>query len=224
MLKAHLHGYLMEYKHYEALRSVVESGENEDGGKSRPKDKFEKLKEDRIILQKVAPRVNKAYAKELMNKSEANPKKGDVAKILDDQRFGKMFVDPDFTVNKKSEEFKRSHPNFQPKQDEPADEEPEKDEEELEEEDHEILKVPAVQEKPREKKMEQDQEKEPENVPEKEKASPRRHKEDERKLLPTVKKHKAIKKVLCDGNMMDRPGRRGSRRWNTSGSSFPPRS
>ena len=74
MLKAHLHGFLMEYKHYEALRSIAEPTEI-DVVKSKAKDKFEKLKENRIILQKVMPKINKAYAKELMERSEADPKK-----------------------------------------------------------------------------------------------------------------------------------------------------
>lgn len=74
MLKAHLHGFLMEWKHYNALRSVLEPTDT-DVKKRNVKDKFEKLKENRIILQKVVPKFNKDYAKELIKRSAADSKK-----------------------------------------------------------------------------------------------------------------------------------------------------
>jgi len=121
MLKAHLHGYLMEYKHYSALRSVIENEEeNENAGKRKENDKFEKLKENRIILQKVVPRVNKQFAKELMEKEE---KKGNPKAILDDDRFKDMFTNKEFTINKNSEEYIRAHPNYNPNDQKDQDEE-----------------------------------------------------------------------------------------------------
>eukprot|EP01022_Parablepharisma_sp_SALTPOND_P018334 TRINITY_DN298_c0_g3_i1.p2 TRINITY_DN298_c0_g3~~TRINITY_DN298_c0_g3_i1.p2 ORF type:complete len:801 (+),score=61.36 TRINITY_DN298_c0_g3_i1:122-2524(+) len=113
MLKAHLHGYLMNYKHYEALRSVMEPEEDVKG--KLGDDKLAKIKENRIILQKVMPRVNKAYAKELMLREEReSKKKGNVKAILEDDRFKQMFTDKDFSINKNSEEYIRSHPNYDP--------------------------------------------------------------------------------------------------------------
>jgi len=64
----------MEYKHYNALRSIAEPTEIEDD-KARAKAKFDKLTENRIILGKVAPMVNKSYAKDLMARKDEDEKK-----------------------------------------------------------------------------------------------------------------------------------------------------
>ena len=69
-----MHGYIMEYKHYEALRSVVEPTEIATA-KKKASDKFDKLKEDRIILNKLVPRVNKEYIKDLLHKPAKEHKK-----------------------------------------------------------------------------------------------------------------------------------------------------
>ena len=74
MLEPHMHGYIMDYKHYEALRSVVEPTELVTAQK-KVHDKFDLLKADRIILQKVVPRVNKDYAKDLLAKNPADTRK-----------------------------------------------------------------------------------------------------------------------------------------------------
>lgn len=112
-LKAHLHGYLMDYKEYETLRSVMEPEE--------VAEKKDKLKEDRIILQKVMPRVNKAYAKEISaldDKRKGNPKA-----ILEDERFKEMFTNKDFVIDKSSTEYLRTHPNYNPEAEESEEEE-----------------------------------------------------------------------------------------------------
>jgi len=114
-LKAHLHGYLMNYKEYETLRSVVEPEEIVK--------KKDKLKEERIILQKVMPRVNKGYMKEVLAKSETKSKKANPKAILEDERFKEIFTNKDFIINKNSTEYLRNHPNYNPGEEESEEEE-----------------------------------------------------------------------------------------------------
>ncbi len=174
MLKAHLHGYLMEYKHYDALRSLVEQDQEDAAGATikRAADKeLDKLKENRIILQKVVPRVNKQYAKELLAREEKkNTKKGDVKEILEDNRFKDMFTKKEFAIDKTSAEYIRSHPHYVP-QDEQQDEA--EQQQKSDEEEEAILSVPVAEE-----------DEKPAANPKKQKAK-----------VPILKQHKAIKKV-----------------------------
>ena len=72
-------------------------------------EKMNKATESRISLQRRLPRVNRVVAERLLNNPEAAPK-ATSENPLGDDRFKRMFEDPDFTVDVDSAEYRALHP------------------------------------------------------------------------------------------------------------------
>ena len=77
--------------------------------KQAVEDKLSKANASRISLQRRLPRVNRVVAERLLN-DVTGPAKGTPANPLGDDRFKRMFEDPDFTVDSESPEYRLLHP------------------------------------------------------------------------------------------------------------------
>ena len=75
MLRGYMHGFLISYKLYSKLRSLATPFDYLQYEKTRISDKILKINENRIIMEKVAPKVNRAFADQLKLSKSANKKK-----------------------------------------------------------------------------------------------------------------------------------------------------
>uniref|UniRef100_A0A7S1B7Y8 NUC153 domain-containing protein n=1 Tax=Corethron hystrix TaxID=216773 RepID=A0A7S1B7Y8_9STRA len=124
LLRAHLHGFLMDTALYTKVRSVADPFEYESYRKKKIREKLAAKAASRIAprnaLKKkgdAKPAVNadlrdrleaKAAGAAIGNKRD---RAGRVAasNLLKDARFGQIFDNPDFQVEEESEEFKQRH-------------------------------------------------------------------------------------------------------------------
>jgi ribosome biogenesis protein ENP2 len=111
-LKAYMHGYFMELKAYQKLISAVNPFAYEEYKKKEVAKKLLEQQEKRINIKQKKATVNVDYVRELEKRTKdaltkKNKKSGYQAKeALADSRFGQMFEDADFTIDKKSENYK----------------------------------------------------------------------------------------------------------------------
>ena len=101
-IMGYMHGYLIESKLYYKLKALAEPFDYKEYRKERIAKKLEEKTAERITIRKKLPKVNKKFVNEMTK--EENSKK---AIILEDDRFGDMFVDKNFEINQDSEDFLR---------------------------------------------------------------------------------------------------------------------
>lgn len=100
----------MDIRLYKKAKSVANPFEFEEYRKKKIRETIEKGRENRVQVTKL-PKVNKDLALKLMN-DEQNSKKNKVAAttILNDNRFKALFENPDFEVDKNTDEFRLLNP------------------------------------------------------------------------------------------------------------------
>lgn len=99
MLKSYMHGYFMEVKLYYKLKSLSEPFSYEEYRKEKIREKLEAKRADRIHIRK-------------MRQTNVNKDLAEDTKMTKDSRFGALFDDKDFTIDKESEEYKRNNPSY----------------------------------------------------------------------------------------------------------------
>ncbi|CAG9853709.1 unnamed protein product [Phyllotreta striolata] len=110
LLRAYMHGYFMDVRLYKKAKSVANPFEFDEYRKKKIKETIDKDRENRVQVNKL-PKVNKDLALKLMN-DEQNSKKNKAAAgtILKDNRFKALFDDPDFEIDKNTDEYRLLNP------------------------------------------------------------------------------------------------------------------
>ncbi|KAG7360955.1 NUC153 domain containing protein [Nitzschia inconspicua] len=116
MLKAYMHGFFMDINLYNKVRAVANPFEYEEYRKKKVKERLEAKRASRIapkaLSSKKLTAVNPDLADRLHTKAESNTKSGKAAKgILSDDRFGRLFSNPDYHIDEDDENFKLRNPN-----------------------------------------------------------------------------------------------------------------
>ncbi|KAG5319778.1 NOL10 protein, partial [Acromyrmex heyeri] len=110
LLRAYMHGYFMDIRLYKKARDVMKPFEFEEYKKKRIRDKIKEEAVSRVQIQKL-PSVNQELALKLMeNTNIKNKKKQTSSNLLKDERFKALFNNPDFQVDKNSEEYALLNP------------------------------------------------------------------------------------------------------------------
>lgn len=97
-LRAYMHGYFMDNKLYQRAKMVAKPSMYEEYQKEKNRKKDKERKERRITLNHKKPEVNAELAAKLKESGG-----------LADDRFKALFQNPDFEIDKSSEEFRRTH-------------------------------------------------------------------------------------------------------------------
>ena len=97
-LRAYMHGYFMDNKLYQRAKMVAKPSMYEEYQKEKNRKKAKERTEKRITLNHKKPEVNAELAAKLKESGG-----------LADGRFSALFQNPDFEIDKNSEEFRRTH-------------------------------------------------------------------------------------------------------------------
>ena len=117
MLKGYMHGYFMDIGLYNRVRAIANPFEYDEYKKKKAREKLEAKRASRIAPKpkrnaKKEVAVNADFAARLQDKAEKessgkNKKAGQAAKtMLEDDRFGQLFNNPDFQIDEEAEDFK----------------------------------------------------------------------------------------------------------------------
>lgn len=109
LLRAYMHGYFMDVRLYKKAKSVVNPFEFEEYRKKKIRETIEKNRENRVQVNKL-PQVNKDFALKLLNDQMTQKKKNNASSLLTDERFKKLFEDPDMEVDKNADEYRLLNP------------------------------------------------------------------------------------------------------------------
>ena len=113
LLKAYMHGYFIDIRLYNKALSCSNPFSFEKYRKDKIKQQIEESRPARLQVKSEVPKVNKDIALKFLdmeqNKPDAKTKK-QPPNLLQDQRFKAMFKDPDFEVDKSTEEYRLLKP------------------------------------------------------------------------------------------------------------------
>ncbi|KYQ46949.1 Nucleolar protein 10 [Trachymyrmex zeteki] len=110
LLRAYMHGYFMDIRLYRKARDVMKPFEFEEYKKKRIRDRIKEEAVSRVQIQKL-PSVNQELALKLIENTNINNKKKQTSSnLLKDERFKALFNNPDFQVDKNSEEYALLNP------------------------------------------------------------------------------------------------------------------
>ncbi|XP_018404472.1 PREDICTED: nucleolar protein 10-like [Cyphomyrmex costatus] len=110
LLRAYMHGYFMDIRLYRKARDVMKPFEFEEYKKKRIRDRIKEETVSRVQIQKL-PSVNQELALKLIeNTNVTNKKKQMCSNLLKDERFKALFNNPDFEIDKNSEEYALLNP------------------------------------------------------------------------------------------------------------------
>ncbi|XP_046635444.1 nucleolar protein 10-like [Daphnia pulicaria] len=120
LLRAYMHGYFIDMRLYRKAKSIVEPLSLTRYKQNKVKETIDQQRSSRVQLQKL-PAINRELALKLMEDSKAVDDAEAVGKksgakllmssnILNDSRFKDLFVNPNFQIDKSSEEFRLLNP------------------------------------------------------------------------------------------------------------------
>ncbi|XP_067213552.1 nucleolar protein 10 [Linepithema humile] len=110
LLRAYMHGYFMDMRLYMKVKNAMKPFDFEQYKKKKIREKIEEETTSRVQIQKL-PSVNQELALKLIeNKNAKNKKKQASSNLLNDERFNALFSNPDFQVDKNSEEYALLNP------------------------------------------------------------------------------------------------------------------
>nr|CAH0099809.1 unnamed protein product [Daphnia galeata] len=120
LLRAYMHGYFIDMRLYRKAKSIVEPLSLTRYKQNKVKETIDQQRSSRVQLQKL-PAVNRELALKLMEDSKAVDDADAIGKksgakllmssnILNDSRFKDLFVNPNFQIDKSSEEFRLLNP------------------------------------------------------------------------------------------------------------------
>ncbi|KAH0564190.1 nucleolar protein 10 [Cotesia glomerata] len=104
MLRAYMHGYFMDIRLWRKAIDAIKPFSYEEFKNKKIREKVNEERASKIHIEKL-PEINK----ELAFKLSENKKKGSIG-LLKDDRFKGLFSNPDFQVDKNSEEYVRHFP------------------------------------------------------------------------------------------------------------------
>lgn len=109
LLRAYMHGYFMDVRLYKKAKSVANPFEFEEYRKKKIRETIERDRANRVQVNKL-PKVNKDLALKLMNDATNAKKKKNKGNIMEDDRFKQLFENPDFEVDKNTDEYRLLNP------------------------------------------------------------------------------------------------------------------
>jgi len=116
LLRGYMHGFFIHVGLYNRIRAVAKPFEYKEYRSQKIKEKMEEKRASRIAPktnpQKINAKVNPDLADRLQAKSGAKTKAGKAAKsLVEDDRFGGLFSNPDFEIDQEAEDFKLRNPS-----------------------------------------------------------------------------------------------------------------
>ncbi|KAG4093965.1 WD40 repeat-like protein [Neocallimastix lanati (nom. inval.)] len=142
VLRAYMHGYFVDLRLYQKAKSIANPFEYEEYRRRRVQEKIEKERASRISVSKRLPKVNKAFASQLIKDNASNDKKkikrdnATVDNPLGDSRFSSIFEDPEFAIDESTDVYRMLHPTESKKAAFTEEDDSEEEEEESEPEGH----------------------------------------------------------------------------------------
>ena len=108
-LQAYMHGYFMDISLYYQLKAAAQPFTLEEYRKARVTEKLEAKRAERITVKRKLPPVNKELALRIQQDmaNTALKRRGDAEKVLTDTRFGALFQEKEFEIDKNADEYKR---------------------------------------------------------------------------------------------------------------------
>ena len=118
LLRGYMHGFFIHVGLYNRIRAVAKPFEYNEYRTQKIKERMEEKRASRIAPKtnandkKILAKVNPELAERLQNKASDRTKAGKVAKALvEDNRFGSLFSNPDFEIDEEAEDFKLRNPS-----------------------------------------------------------------------------------------------------------------
>ena len=114
LLRGYMHGFFVNIGLYNKIRSVANPFEYEEYRKRKIREKMEEKRSSRIAPKKIKKnRVNADLADRLESKAVSDKSKSaKVAKrLLEDDRFGSLFSNPDYEIDEENINFKLRNPS-----------------------------------------------------------------------------------------------------------------
>jgi ribosome biogenesis protein ENP2 len=114
MLRGYMHGFFMDINLYNRVRAVANPFEYEEYRKKKLKEKINAKRASRIAPKEKRAKaaVNPELADRLLGKADDSTKAGKFAnKMLQDDRFGNLFNNPDYQINENDDDFKLRNPS-----------------------------------------------------------------------------------------------------------------
>ena len=112
LLRAHLHGYFIDIKLYKKVLSRAPTNTLENARKDLIKKQLESQRDKRVKLTSEVPKVNKdLFMKLKVDEDDTKKKKKkNTGELLKDDRFGALFSDERFEVDKEDDAFRLIQP------------------------------------------------------------------------------------------------------------------
>lgn len=117
LLRGYMHGFFIHVGLYNRIRAVAKPFEYNEYRTQKIKERMDEKRASRIApkvtnAQKTKTKVNPDLAERLQAKAGDKTKAGKVAKALvEDDRFGGLFSNPDFEIDQDAEDFKLRNPS-----------------------------------------------------------------------------------------------------------------
>lgn len=110
VVRSYMHGFFIDLRLYDQARLIANPFIYEEHRQKAINEKIEKDRESRIHSSKVKTKVNRQLAQRLLQNEKPTDNKEDQS-ILSDERFKRVFEDPEFEVDETTFEYKQLHPN-----------------------------------------------------------------------------------------------------------------
>lgn len=111
LLRAHLHGYFMDIRLYRKAASAKPANRLENMKKDMIRKQIEAQREGRVKIETKVPKINKElFMKLKMDEEDSKKKKKGSGELLEDDRFGALFTDDRFEVDKEDENYRLINP------------------------------------------------------------------------------------------------------------------
>jgi len=111
LLRAHLHGYFMDIRLYRKAASAKPASALENMKKDMVRKQIEAQREGRVKIETKVPKVNKdLFIKLKVDEDKDKKKKKNAGDLLVDDRFGALFTDDRFEVDKDDETYRLINP------------------------------------------------------------------------------------------------------------------
>jgi ribosome biogenesis protein ENP2 len=117
LLRGYMHGFFVHVGLYNRIRAVAKPFEYSEYRSKKIKERMEEKRASRIapkvsVVKKTKAKVNPDLADRLQAKAGDRTKAGKVAKALvEDDRFGRLFDNPDFEIDEEADDFKLRNPS-----------------------------------------------------------------------------------------------------------------
>lgn len=116
LLRGYMHGFFIHVGLYNKVKAVARPFEYNEYRTQKIKERMEEKRTSRIAPKinekKISAKVNPELAHRLQSKASDRTKAGKAAKALvEDDRFGSLFSNPDFKIDEEAEDFKLRNPS-----------------------------------------------------------------------------------------------------------------